>query len=83
MKTQRLEIRPNLKVVMQLESEMIDEVIVVAYGTSKKSSFTGSAQSIDGKKTQGWGTIDQDIIIFALNIPDRISQKILLTVYPR
>ena len=52
MKTQRLEIRPNLKVVMQLESEMIDEVIVVAYGTSKKSSFTGSAQSIDGKKME-------------------------------
>ena len=52
MKTQRLDIKPNLKVVMQLDSEMIDEVIVVAYGTSKKSSFTGSAQSIDGKKME-------------------------------
>ena len=52
MKTQRLDIKPNLKVVMQLDSEMIDEVIVLSYGSSKKSSFTGSAQSIDGKKME-------------------------------
>ena len=52
MKTQRVEISSNVRIVLQSDTEMIDEVIVVAYGTSKKSSFTGSAQSIDGKKME-------------------------------
>ena len=52
MRTQKLEISSNVRIVLQPDAEMIDEVIVVAYGTSKKSSFTGSAQNIDGKKME-------------------------------
>ena len=52
MKSQKVDVASNVRVVLQPDSEMIDEVIVVAYGTSKKSSFTGSAQSIDGKKME-------------------------------
>jgi len=36
----------NVKVVLQQSAEALDEVIVVAYGTAKKSSFTGSATVI-------------------------------------
>ena len=31
---------------MRSDSEMLDEVMVVAYGTAKKSAFTGSASVI-------------------------------------
>ncbi|MDE5710390.1 MAG: SusC/RagA family TonB-linked outer membrane protein, partial [Bacteroides sp.] len=34
------------------EAELLDEVMVVAYGTAKKSSFTGSASTIDNKKLE-------------------------------
>ena len=29
---------------------MLDDVVVVAYGTAKKSSFTGSATAVSGEK---------------------------------
>lgn len=45
-------ISPRMKVFLKSDSEMLDEVMVVAYGTAKKSSFTGSASSIDNKKLE-------------------------------
>jgi TonB-dependent SusC/RagA subfamily outer membrane receptor len=51
MQTQEVTIKPNVKVVMKSDSEMLDEVMVVAYGTAKKSSFTGAASSVSGDKT--------------------------------
>ena len=41
-----------MKVVLKSDAEQLDEVMVVAYGTAKKSSFTGSASNIDGKKLE-------------------------------
>lgn len=43
MQTLELQIEPNMKVVMTSGTELLDEVMVVAYGTAKKSQFTGSA----------------------------------------
>lgn len=37
-----------LKVVMKEDNEMLDEVVVVGYGTQKKTSLTGSVAQIDG-----------------------------------
>ena len=39
----------TINVVMQLANEEIDEVMVVAFGKAKKSTFTGSAASVSGK----------------------------------
>ena len=39
-----------LDVVMKLDSKLLDEVMVVAYGTSKKESFTGSAEVVKSDK---------------------------------
>uniref|UniRef100_UPI002A8135AE hypothetical protein n=1 Tax=Bacteroides nordii TaxID=291645 RepID=UPI002A8135AE len=36
MQTQEVAIKPNLRVVLKSDSQMIDEVMVVAYGTTKK-----------------------------------------------
>ena len=43
MRTQEVAIQPVVNVVLKLDTEALDEVIVVAYGTAKKASFTGSA----------------------------------------
>lgn len=44
--SQEVTVKPNLKISLKSNAQVTDEVIVVAYGTSKKSSFTGSASSI-------------------------------------
>jgi hypothetical protein len=35
--------RPNMRIMLTSDQHALDEVIVVAYGTQKKASFTGSA----------------------------------------
>ena len=50
MKAQEVLIKPNVKVVMEADTEILDEVVVVAYGTATKKSFTGSATEIKGEK---------------------------------
>ena len=39
-----------MKVVLKSDAEVLDEVMVVAYGTAKKSTFTGSAATIKNDK---------------------------------
>lgn len=50
MQTQEVEIQSSVRVVMRSNAEVLDEVMVVAYGTAKKSSFTGSASVVSGEK---------------------------------
>lgn len=50
MKTQEIDIKPVVKVVLHSDTEMLDEVMVVAFGTAKKSSFTGSATVVKSEK---------------------------------
>ena len=50
MQTQEVVIKPNVKVMMKSDSEMLDEVMVVAYGTAKKSAFTGSATVVSSEE---------------------------------
>jgi len=38
--------RTSLEIVMQEETEILEEVVVVGYGTMKRSSITGSSSSI-------------------------------------
>ena len=38
--------RPNMRIMLTSDQTALDEVIVVAYGTQKKSSFTGSASMV-------------------------------------
>ena len=49
MNTKEVEITPGVKMNIVLDgTNMLDEVITVAYGTAKKSSFTGAASTISG-----------------------------------
>lgn len=44
--------RANMRILLTSDQTALDEVIVVAYGTQKKSAFTGSATQIDSKKIE-------------------------------
>lgn len=50
MQAQDVAIKPNVKVIMKSDTEILDEVMVIAYGTTKKESFTGSAEVIKSEK---------------------------------
>ena len=50
MKSQELNIKPEVNVVLHSDTEVLDEVMVVAFGTAKKSQFTGSASTIKTDK---------------------------------
>ena len=50
MQTQEVVIKPHVKVMMKSDAELLDEVVVVAYGTATKKSFTGSATEIKGDR---------------------------------
>ena len=41
--------RPNMRILLTSDKQALDEVIVVAYGSAKKSSFTGSASNVNAK----------------------------------
>ncbi len=56
--------RTVINVQLESDSQMIDDVIVVAYGTARRSSFTGSVGSVDGdalKNTRA-ETIDKALV---------------------
>ncbi len=38
--------RPNMRIVLTSDQTALDEVLVVAYGTAKKSAFTGAATQV-------------------------------------
>ena len=44
--------RRNIDIVLSDDTEMLDETIVVAYGTASKSSFTGSATVVKKEDIQ-------------------------------
>ena len=46
MQTQEVTIKPTVKVILKSDSQMVDEVVVVAYGSAKKSSLTGSVDIV-------------------------------------
>ena len=49
MKPATLTARDGMKVLMETDTKAMDEVIVVAFGTSTKQAFTGSASVLDSK----------------------------------
>ena len=45
-------IKANMRVMLKPDAELLEEVIVVAYGTAKKESLTGSVSVVDSKKIE-------------------------------
>ena len=51
-KTQELPVQPNMAITLSDNGTALDEVMVVAYGTAKKTSYTGSAEAVTNKKLE-------------------------------
>lgn len=49
MQTVEVEAKPNMNIVLKPSIESLDEVVVVAYGTAKRSQFVGSAKVVGGE----------------------------------
>lgn len=49
-KTQEISLsgKKNIKIILQEDSELLDEVVVVGYGTQKKATLTGAVASVSG-----------------------------------
>jgi TonB-linked SusC/RagA family outer membrane protein len=47
-KEKEVDVAPYIEVVLEEDVSVLDEVVVVAYGTAKKSSFTGSVATVKG-----------------------------------
>lgn len=60
-KTQELKAATQMKVVMKDDSQVMDEVVVVGYGTMKRSDITGSVVSVKAEDMQqtSASTMDQ------------------------
>lgn len=52
MSTQEVAAVRNMRIVMLADSRMLDEVIAIAYGTTTRSSFTGSAAVVNSKSIE-------------------------------
>ena len=52
MKTKSVNPQASMKIVLDNDDQVLDEVMVVAFGEQKKSSFTGSAGVVDSKKLE-------------------------------
>lgn len=52
MKSQEVGVKSNLNILLESDNQVLEEVMVVAYGTTKKSSFTGAASTVRGEKIQ-------------------------------
>ena len=50
-KTVEIRASRGMSVVMQEDVELLDEVVVVGYGTQKKANLTGAVSSVDVSKT--------------------------------
>ena len=64
MQEQKVAVKPNVTVYLKSNTELLDEVMVVAYGTAKKSAFTGSASTV---KSEEIGKIQSSNVANALS----------------
>ena len=66
MQTQEVTIKPSLRVIMKSDTQLVDEVVIVGYGTTKREAKTGSITSV---------TSDQIAEIPASSIDKMLSGK--------
>ncbi len=52
MEDEEVEVAPEIRVQMKVAANLLDEVIVIAYGTATKKSFTGSASVVNSSSIE-------------------------------
>ena len=66
MQTQEAAIKPHVRIIMKSDTQLVDEVVIVGYGTTKREAKTGSITSV---------TSDQIAEIPASSIDKMLSGK--------
>jgi hypothetical protein len=54
MATQEVAIKANLQIFLKADAEVLDEVMVVAYGTAKSFIYRGSLNNFSKKNIEGY-----------------------------
>jgi TonB-linked SusC/RagA family outer membrane protein len=77
MKTQEINIsgKTHIDVVMQDNTEMLSEVVVVGYGTQKKETMTGAVTAIGAKELEGKGTLSSPMQALQGQVPGAIITR--------
>ena len=60
METQEVAIKPNLKVILKSDSQSLDEIVVVGYGTQRKKDLTSSIAKVGGEDIGNLATASFD-----------------------
>ena len=67
---------PNLKrIVMKEDTEVLDEVVVVGYGTQKKESLTGAVTVVGAKQLENKGTMSSPLQAMQGTVPGVIITR--------
>ena len=88
MQTQEVAIKPNLKVILKSDTELLDEVTVVAYGTKRNQDLVGSISSVkneiisNSQNSQKYKLFKIRVLRVIINLPFRtkVFTRVILNV---
>lgn len=67
--------RSHLDIVLKENSEVLDEVVVVGYGTQKKATMTGAVTAIGSKALENKGTLSSPVQALQGQVPGVIITR--------
>lgn len=73
--TEQIKGRASINVKMQEDSKMLQDVVVVGYGTQKKESLTGSVAVVSSKDLQNKGTLSSPVQALQGTVPGVIVTR--------
>lgn len=65
----------TVKIVLKEDSELLDEVVVVGYGTQKKATMTGSVTVVNDKMLENKGTMSSPVQALQGQVPGVIITR--------
>lgn len=65
----------HLTITMQENSEMLEEVVVVGYGTQKKATMTGAVTAVGAKQLENKGTLSSPVQALQGQVPGVIITR--------
>ncbi len=77
-KTQEITVKgdeKNLQILLKEDTEVLDEVVVVGYGSMKKESLTGSVATVDDKAFVGKGSLSSPLQALQGQVPGVIITR--------
>lgn len=67
--------KTNIDIVLEEDNQLLDEVVVVGYGTQKKETLTGSVAVVDGKAMENKGTLSSPLQALQGQVPGVIITR--------